>query len=420
MALLGIGEIDAGMVLADDLRSPNGRMILPKGSVIQDKHLRIFKTWGVTEADIEGVSREEAQAQAQAQARISPENLQNAEAYVHRFLPSAMQGQDEDNGGDAPHPMSEIRRVMVLRVARMMEDGHEAPSPASPPPLGKLQAADKIGPEEMAARETELVSFPDIYLRLREVIESPRTSAANIAEVVSADTGLTARLLKLVNSPFYGFPSRIDSIARAATLIGATELSSLALGVSAVQAFDKVPEGLLTMEDFWRHSISCGVFVRLLASHIQGLPLEPFFVAGLLHDVGRLVMLRRSPRQSAKAMLLAMENRQSQYEAERSIFGYDHALVGGILLDKWNFPESLTTMVKKHHDPDRENIETCLVHVANTLAGASFLGRRKPLPIPAIERSAWERLGLSPNVLAPAVDQAMRQVGEIMNVFNRR
>ncbi|MFW5730778.1 MAG: HDOD domain-containing protein, partial [Desulfonatronovibrionaceae bacterium] len=118
------------------------------------------------------------------------------------------------------------------------------------------------GPEDIVNYEMELISFPDTYFKLREILKSPESSAANVAEVIRLDINLVTRLLRLVNSPAYGLPQKIDSVERAVAIIGVEGVSSLALGITAMPMFKDIPPDLMDVSSFWKHSISCAIFAR--------------------------------------------------------------------------------------------------------------------------------------------------------------
>ena len=134
-----------------------------------------------------------------------------------------------------------------------------------------------------------LVSPPDVCLRLFELIHAPTTGAKDIAAVVGVDPNLTTRLLRIANSSFYNFSRKIDTISRAVTVIGTAELYQLVLSVSAVKTFANIPNELVKMETFWRHSVYTGLLARALAIRANVLHPERLFVSGLMHDIGSLV-----------------------------------------------------------------------------------------------------------------------------------
>ncbi|NIV98483.1 HDOD domain-containing protein, partial [Candidatus Saccharibacteria bacterium] len=144
--------------------------------------------------------------------------------------------------------------------------------------------------QRLTKEKITLPEIPSIVFELNEVIANPLSSAEDIAQVVNRSPSLTALLLKIVNSPFYGFPSKIDKISLAVTLIGTREISGLALGISLVSLFNNIPKELLSMYSFLRHSLACGIFSRILAAHKSLPQTEQLFVSGLLHDLGRLIL----------------------------------------------------------------------------------------------------------------------------------
>jgi putative nucleotidyltransferase with HDIG domain len=233
-----------------------------------------------------------------------------------------------------------------------------------------------MNPQQLVKDIQGLVSLPDICIRLNAMIERDEYSAAEISKVISQDTNLTARLLKIANSAFYGFPSRVETISRAITIIGNRELRDLVLATSAVEAFDKIPIDRANMTSFWTHSIHCGIVGRILASKCGILHKERLFVAGLLHDIGHLVFYLKLPDLARKAMLSAAAHNRDIYLEEQDIIGYDHALVGGELLQSWNLPQSLVEPVKYHHEPaltEKFCLDASIVHIANIVSKQTAL-----------------------------------------------
>ena len=148
----------------------------------------------------------------------------------------------------------------------------------------------RIDEEQLVADVSGLVSPPTVCAKIFEVIRSPHASAQEIGETVRLDANLAARLLKIVNSSYYGFPSRIDTVSRAVTILGLRDLSNLVLAISAVRSFSRLRTGLVPMEVFWKHSILSAAIARQLAKLTgEGEP-ERLFVCGLLHDIGSLII----------------------------------------------------------------------------------------------------------------------------------
>ncbi|MDR2876740.1 MAG: HDOD domain-containing protein [Chromatiales bacterium] len=226
-----------------------------------------------------------------------------------------------------------------------------------------------ISVDDLIKGSLRLISPPQILLKLNRILDDPRCSAAMLARIVATDPGLTARLLRLANSPFYGFPSRIDSIERALTVIGMNALRNLVLATSVPETFGRLPLG--PMEDFWHHSVYCGLLSRALAEHCRLSDPETLFVAGLLHDVGQLIMFAKLPEMAREAYARADDAGLPLDALERAIIGIDHAQVGGELLRRWNLPMSLWEPVACHHRPleaSQTRIAAAIIHVADILA----------------------------------------------------
>ena len=412
MGTIGVQHLREGMVLAADLLAPNGRFILPKGGVIKKEYLSTLKAWGVVEAEVEGDPGPEA-----SEPPLSPKLLDHARELVERYFPPSRR--------EGPL-MEELYRICLRRTAERMEQRLPLPGEeeglVDPEFRGGSLPRSKGGdltPRDLAQNDRFLASFPDIYFRITEVLNAPNSSVAHISEVVSKDPSLSAKLLKLVNSSFYGFSSRIDSISRAVALIGGNELSTLALGISLLSAFKDVPEAYVTMRSFWMHSVACGVFARLLSTRREAAKEEHFFLAGLLHDLGRLVLYRRVPFSMAQALQEAARRGVGVHEAEREVLGFDHASVGYQILKEWRIPPSLAEAVRFHHNPGASEApyEPAVLHVADLLALGCRFGSSGSFVVPELREEARDLLDLSPNALDPLILQAERQVREISGVF---
>lgn len=412
MGLLSVDQLKTGMVLENNLVAFNGRCLLPKGAVLTEKHLQTMKIWDVIEADIEGEAS--SNPVYEVSPDIPPGVFREAERSVQGLFSSL----------PVESPMKEMYAIALARTAEVFRDGAVHPFPDVLSPSGKqaLKSAKIKGtvtPADLVSRELHLVSLPDVYYRVMEVIDSARSSAAYIAEVVSKDTSLLARLLELVNSALYGFPSKIETASRAVALIGTKELSILALGIIVVQYFNDTSPELVDMKSFWRHSVACGVYARLLASEKVGVSEEHLFVAGLLHDLGKLVFYRQIPLTAKDVMELAAAEKIPFCKAESELLGFDHAQVGALLLREWKIPGSLETIVRFHHNPLASGVplEPALLNVADGLSIAAAPGRNGSLVIPEIPPEIWGKTGLSAAVFQSVIRLGDRQIDEITATF---
>lgn len=253
-------------------------------------------------------------------------------------------------------------------------------------------------PQELVSGVVRLVSLPEVCIRVNEMMDDPVVNATDIGKVIAQDTSLTARLLKIVNSAFYGFQARIETVSRAVTVIGLRELRGLVLAASAVESFSKLPNDVLNLVNFWRHSVYCGVVAQLLAQKCNVLHSERLFVAGLLHDIGKLVITNKMVKESREVIKRVEQKKIFDFEAEQAVLGFDHAEVGGELLKEWNMPESLCNSVNYHHRPRaamEPTIEICIVHIANILTIRAEHGVGQNDVAPPIDEIALSMTGLS-------------------------
>lgn len=200
-------------------------------------------------------------------------------------------------------------------------------------------------PSDVVAEVRNLVSLPDIYFQLNEMIRDSRYSMADIGRVISKDPALSARLLRLVNSSFYGFQSKVETISRAVTILGSDDLTNLVLATCVVDRFVNIPSDLEDMTAFWLRSVHCATVCKMLGQQSTSSNIERFFLAGLLRDIGLLVMYQVMPMQMAKVLFAINRDRRLLAEFELQIVGFTHADVGRELLKSWQLPESLHEIV---------------------------------------------------------------------------
>lgn len=261
-----------------------------------------------------------------------------------------------------------------------------------------------------------LVSLPAACVRLNELVDDPTSSAEDISRVINQDVALTARLLRVANSPLYGFSAQIDTVTRAVTVLGTQQVRDLSLATAAVQTFDGIPNSLVSMDSFWEHSILCALCARHLAMECLKRQREAVFVAGLLHDIGQLIMYHLLPDLSRQALEACMDgpNELESHEAERDIIGFDHAEVGGELAHRWSLPTLIQECIAYHHNPEdaqQNRVETAIVHIANSIATMAELNTTDIDNAPRIHSIAWELTGLDEGIIAPTIASAQAQIG---------
>jgi HD-like signal output (HDOD) protein len=270
--------------------------------------------------------------------------------------------------------------------------------------------------DDLLTGYVEVSSLPVVYYKINEAINNPRTSMANIGKIISDDPGLTVRLLRLVNSAFYGFPSKIETITQALVIIGTNQLRDLVLATSITRLFEGIPEDLVTMDSFWRHSIACGIAAKTLATYRNETNVERFLIAGMLHDIGRLILYKKGGDQAREILLRCHLNKTLLFLTEQELLGFDHAALGRRLLQAWNLPLSLEEAVAFHHIPHEAMhypVEATIVHLADIMVNALQWGSSGEHYVPPLDERAWERIGLSISILSPVLDSMNQQMDEI-------
>jgi HD-like signal output (HDOD) protein len=411
MKRIALADVAVGMVLDRDVVDKRGRLVVPAGVTITDRHVNAFKVWGITEIVI--TSDDDAPASVgivdEAQLRAIAEQFDDLFKLTDKAHPAIV----------------EIRKVCLLRRSKLVAAGIPLPKD----PLADLPQDEPLPRSgDMRFRSGadwvkslgSLPSLPDVYYRLTQIIDHPRSSAKDIARVIEDDAALTARLLRLVNSAFYGFPGKIEEVSRALSIIGTEEIKNLALATSVFTIFKNVPQGLITMKGFWSHSLACAIAGRLIASYRGETSLESIFVGGLLHDIGALILCVHRSKEVVQAARLARANSMPMSQAERQLFGYDHGTVAEVLLEAWNLPLRTRKIVANHDNPQRSStfpLETSIVHLANIMVCGMQIGSSGENWVPPLVPQAWDALRLDADIfsrLAGDVDRVFAEVASVI------
>jgi putative nucleotidyltransferase with HDIG domain len=237
-----------------------------------------------------------------------------------------------------------------------------------------------------------LPTVPGVLKRLSVVIEKPRITLVEISAFISNDPALTTKVLRMVNSAIYGFPGRIASVSHATMLLGLNVIKGLLLGVSVFELMQK------TMSGLYEHSLACAIASRVIAQKKGLKEPEEVSVAGLLHDIGKVILTLEFPTEYQAAMNEAQAKNISIFEAEKNQFNATHANVGSWLAEKWRFPRNLIEVIECHHQPalaKNAPLETAIVHMADLLVRARGFGFAGEIFVPEVNAGAYELLKLS-------------------------
>jgi putative nucleotidyltransferase with HDIG domain len=229
---------------------------------------------------------------------------------------------------------------------------------------GLIQAVSEI---------RSLPSLPSLYSEVMKEMASPGGSLNRVGEIISRDTGMSAKILQLVNSAFFGLPTRISNPVRAVNLLGLETVKALVLSVKIFSEFSRAGSNYCRIDELWKHSISTALYARDIAREEKRSQdkIDDAFMAGLLHDVGKLILLDKFPEKCQKILELADSEKCHAWEAEQRLIGTTHARIGAYLLGIWGLSESIVETVAYHHSPHEcveANLTLATVYLANILS----------------------------------------------------
>jgi HD-like signal output (HDOD) protein len=274
--------------------------------------------------------------------------------------------------------------------------------------------------ESILDLSNQITSLPALFNQINEAVEDPECSLLDIGKLISGDSVLSARLLKLANSSFFGFPSQIETVIHAVTIIGMAQIRDLVLAAMVTSRFKAIPRELIDMKSFWFHSIACGLTARVLATYRHETNVERFYVMGMFHNLGRLLFYLNFTNPIQEILLRVKKNKESLHKLERNIIGCDHAELGGALLKRWNLPKSLSEPVFCQNDLSKSThypVEAAILHVADIIANALMLGDSGDPFVPPLDSNAWEKIDLPVSLLPAIVNQVDRQFPGATEMF---
>ncbi len=279
-------------------------------------------------------------------------------------------------------------------------------------------------PEDLVKGVVKLISLPEIYIRVSQVLEDENHNAKQVGDIISHDPALTVRILRIVNSAYYALSAKVELVSRAVSVIGEDDLRNLVLATSAVDTFKRIPNQLVDIDLFWKHSVHTGIISRLLSKHCNILHGERLFVAGMLHDIGKLILYFKEPELSQQVLIAAAESDGQLFRSEQEIIGYTHGDVGAALIEAWKLSETLQEVVAFHHQPlkaKKHRMETSIVHIANCIVNAygpdTEIDEHLLDDFPGFEPESLNITGLNLNILPEVMEQAWEQAAEVLDII---
>jgi len=275
--------------------------------------------------------------------------------------------------------------------------------------------------EKILSRVKDLPTLPAVYSALCDAIAAPRSTAEDVARVISADQASALKVLKMANSAFFGFSGRIETVSRAVVVLGLDEIRNLVLSSSVMDLFKKRRSlHRFHPRAFWSHSIAVGLITRALGKKMGIVHLENFFVAGILHDIGKLFFFEFAEEDYARTLAIVDEKDCFIREAELEVLGMDHALAGSMVADQWRLPEPIRNAIHYHHfgtvggEPD---LILASVHLGDILARALTLGFPGEDLLPQPNEDIWDVLKLKPGTIQKMVPGLLRDYEETIRAM---
>jgi putative nucleotidyltransferase with HDIG domain len=269
--------------------------------------------------------------------------------------------------------------------------------------------------ERIVTSVLKVAALPEVALKFSEAMKDPLTSNQDLENIVSEDSALAAKVLMIANSALFNFPSKIDTISNAITIIGHKQLSEIILSCSIVAMFKDIPQDVIDMQQFWRHSIAVATAARIIASSRREQNIEKFFTAGLLHDIGKLIIFVEAPKYAVEVLKQCSDKKELMHKVEKDVLGFDHAKLGAMLLKKWKLPDEVVAAVYYHHMPSASSgniIAPATIHIADILTHALQFGSSGEEFVPSFNEKAWKALDLDVEIIGPVLEQLNVQHAE--------
>ena len=272
--------------------------------------------------------------------------------------------------------------------------------------------------DELLYDSLESLSLPDVYVRLREVMDSENASMADAAEIISLDPALAARVLRMANSAFYGFRSQVDTVTRAANILGMQKIHDIVLAASVSKAFDGLTNELMDLDTFWYRSVHCGFLARAIAEGAGLRNTESLFVRGLLHDIGHLVLFSRYPKECRQALAQADQGLEARLYEEHRLIGVDAMQFGAELARVWQLPksfvDSFTHLMRPEDVAGPAAREIAMLHIAIQFSDGIDSDLLIEEVVQRIRAPVWRIADLPPEVGAAALDAAGLEMVDAM------
>lgn len=264
----------------------------------------------------------------------------------------------------------------------------------------------------------DLPSLPAVVMQLLTCIDQEDAGSRLLGEKISHDQALAAKTLRLANSSFYGMQRKVSSIQQAIAILGFDSVRMLVAAVAVTGAFTGGSSGRFSFDTFWRHSVATAICAKLLSRHMR-VDKDNAFIAGLLHDIGRLVLVVRYPEQYEAVLEYSEANNCRLLEAERRVLGIEHTQVGRALAEHWKFPATIQNAVSRHHDTDMKKAEPLVaaVQIANGITFGLAPAATDENMTPPLSAETLNEFGIGEAMHRELLDETARQFEEVSQML---
>lgn len=277
--------------------------------------------------------------------------------------------------------------------------------------------------EQLVRHVDEIPALPDAAMAVVRLAEDPNSSLREIVTIIGTDIALTSRVLRIANSAYYGLARQVSTAGEAVMILGMQSVRDLAIAAAAAGTLQMDTSGYgMARGVLWRHSVAVAVSAQLIARRVPGIRPPEAFAAGLLHDMGKVVLHEHVAAQMMAILALIQLDGMPFAAAEKFVLGFDHAETGGHIAEKWNLPCSLCEAIAGHHRRDvvaKERSLATVVHVANAASAAEGLYAALPNRGDRLELAALEVLGLSETDMQTIQDETVAHLANCDDLYRQ-
>lgn len=267
----------------------------------------------------------------------------------------------------------------------------------------------KFSMDDIIAAVNDLPALPQVVLKIMELTQDPRATAQDIGNVISHDQGLTAKVLRMANSAYYGYARKVSTAAEATVLLGFSTIRSVVLAASINDILNRELSGYaLGPGDLWKHSFGAAMASRYIAKRCRFKAIEVAYTAGLLHDIGKVILNNFMKETYHEVVEEATSQQISFLDAENRILGFNHAVIGSRVARKWQLPADIVEAIAFHHNPagaEKNPLLTAFVHISDALCASMGLGVGADGMLYPVSKQAMELLRLGGKDIEDITDE---------------